>query len=202
MTKKQWLIIGASSIVVLVVAVIVQLFFPRIAVSPPLEVQEPLSADVVDMDAATTSVSVKVVASKSVSKFPIHKNDTIVSWSFTGAYAGNDTLISKANADTLFLKGLLGKGQYSDYDLYVGIGNNYASLGDGAEAYAYYNKAISDNPNRAIVYTNIGILMEKIGAYNTALAAHTKAITLEPDIIQYSNARTEFLSRYPELIAQ
>ena len=62
---------------------------------------------------------------------PINPQDSISSWSFKGAYTGNDALIAKANADIAKLTALIGKGQYPDYDIYVGIAQDYDFLGDG-----------------------------------------------------------------------
>src|SRR6185369_4146409 len=73
--------------------------------------------------------------------FPINAKDSIASWSFKGAYTGNDTLTAQADADISHLRALLGKGQYDDYDLYIGLGNDYNLEGNGTAAYQNYNRA-------------------------------------------------------------
>ncbi len=132
----------------------------------------------------------------SVPAFPINSADYISSWSFTGAYTGNDTLEAQANADIAHLTSLLGKGQYDDYDLYNGIGNDDLLLGDGRGAYAEYNKAISIHPDKGLVYTNLGHLMNLLGANQTAADAYAKAVAVEPSVLQYHLARLDFLTKY------
>ncbi|MFI5260804.1 MAG: tetratricopeptide repeat protein [Candidatus Paceibacteria bacterium] len=126
--------------------------------------------------------------------FPINAADTIASWSFKGNYSGNDTLTKQANTDIAFLTNLLGKGKYPDYDLYNGIGNDYASLGDGKTAYAEYDRAIALGPKGDLVYANLAQLMQKLGAYHTAADAYKKAVTVEPGMMAYHVARLTFLT--------
>lgn len=134
-----------------------------------------------------------------ISKFPINSADTIVSWSFKGAYTGNDSLIAKADADIAHLKSLIGKGQYTDYDLYIGIGNANNLKGNGALAYQNYNRAISILPNKGLAYANLAHLMDNLGAYHTATDAYAKAVAVEPSVQQYKNARLDYLNwRFPE----
>ncbi len=94
---------------------------------------------------------------------------------------------------------MLGAGKYPDYDLYNGIGNNYTYLGDGEKAFAAYKKAISLNPERGIIYMNIGNLMEQLGALYSAKDAYAKAVAVEPGIVQFKNAEADFLAQHPEL---
>ncbi len=132
-----------------------------------------------------------------VSKFPINPSDSITSWSFKSVYTGNDTLIAKTNADMEHLQSLIGKGKYDDYDLYVGIGNDYNYLGDGASAYQNYNHAVSIHPDKGLAYMNLGQLMDQLGAYYTAADAYAKAVAVEP-ISQYKNAQLDYMNwRFP-----
>lgn len=131
-----------------------------------------------------------------VPAFPINSADTISSWSFQGAYTGNATLEAQANADIAHLTSLLGKGQYDDYDLYNGMGNDYLLLGDGRSAYSEYNKAISIHSDKGLVYTNVGHLMNLLGANQTAADAYAKAVHVEPSVLEYHLARLDFLTKY------
>ncbi|MCX6788208.1 MAG: hypothetical protein NT108_03550 [Candidatus Kaiserbacteria bacterium] len=199
-TSKQWL---TSSIVLLVGAVIIGgLWYGRIkAPAPEPLLPEALVATSTTPTVATTTVS--VAPKSSLVTFPINSADTIISWSFKGTYSGNEGLIAKATADSAYLKGLLGKGKYDDYDLYVGIGNNDGSVGDGAGAYQNYNRAIALDPGRPLAYANLGHLMDQLGAYHTAAAAYAKAVMLAPSIAQYRNAQLDFLTqRFPEEAAR
>ena len=133
--------------------------------------------------------------SAQVPAFPINAKDSLSSWSFQGAYTGNDTLIAKAKADTEKLKGLLGKEGYDDYDLYIGIGNDFALLGDGARAYENYNRAVAVAADRGLAYTNIANLMERMQAFETAADAYAKAVAVEPGQLQYHIVRLNYLVR-------
>ena len=152
--------------------------------------------------AATSSAPVPEPAAASstapvaayVGPFPINTADTIASWDFKGAYAGNATLTAQANADIAKLKGLLGKGQYDDYDLYDGIANDYSSLGDGKLAYQYYDSAIRLYPNQGLAYANLGNFLSQMGAYYTAADAYAKAVAVSPAMLEYHLERLTFLT--------
>lgn len=127
--------------------------------------------------------------------FPIHSQDTVSSWNFSGPYAGNDTLTQQAHDDITKLTGLIGKGQYDDYDLYIGIANDDNLLGDGKAAYDNYNQAIHLQPAKGLAYVNLAHLMDELGAYQTAANAYTKAVTVEPSVLEYHVERLAYLTR-------
>jgi len=148
---------------------------------------------------ASTTPSVTLVPASSAKKFPLNTKDTITSWFFKGSYIGNDVLVAQATTNIAHLTGLLDKEGSNDYDLYVGIGNNYTYLGDGAVAFENYNKAIAQNSGDPLVYMNLGSLMDKLGAYYTAADAYAKAVELGSSFAQYRNAQMDFLTeRFPE----
>ena len=129
-----------------------------------------------------------------VPAFPINTGDTVASWTFKGPYTGNETLTAQANVDITHLRSLIGKGQYDDYDLYVGIGNDDNLLGDGAGAYANYDRAAKIHPMKGLVYTNLGHLFDELGAYHTAADAYAKAVAVEPVQLIYHIMRLSFLT--------
>lgn len=135
------------------------------------------------------------VAKNAVPAFPLNTADTISSWTFKGAYTGNSTLISQAAADTTKLKGLLGKGQYDDYDLYIGIGNDANLVGNGRTAYDAYNHSVAIHPQKGLAYIDLGHLFDEIGAYYTAADAYAKAVAVEPAVLTYHTERLTFLTR-------
>ena len=204
--EKQWFVVGVGFLIV-VLAVGVLWYDRAEAPVPKIETQEsilPVST--------TTTESLQLGDNKSVpqtskpasaiSKFPINPADNISSWNFKGVYTGNDILIEKANVDIARLKSLIGKGQYNDYDLYVGIGNAAGLMGDGESAYQNYNRAVSIHPDKGLAYMNLGHLMDLLGAYRTAADAYAKAATVEP-IPQYKNAQLDYLTwRFPEEAAR
>ena len=130
-----------------------------------------------------------------VAEFPIHAGEIVSAWSFKGAYSGNDTLIAQANVDIAKLAALLGKGQYDDYDLYIGIANDYALMGNGTVAYANYNRAIHRHPEKGLAYADIAHLFDQLGAYDTAADAYAKAVAVEPTVLEYHLERLNYLTR-------
>ena len=143
--------------------------------------------------AQTSESNVQEVITKAES-FQVNASDALTSWSFKGSYAGNDILIKQAQADITHLTGLIGKEQYDDYDLYDGIANDYASLGNGKVAYDYYNRAIVIHPKKALAYVNLANLMIKLGAYHTAKDAFAEAVAVEPGMLEYHVERLRFLT--------
>ncbi len=127
--------------------------------------------------------------------FPINAADTIATWSFKGAYTGNDALAAQAADDVRKLTALLGKGEYDDYDLYIGTGNDANLVGDGTSAYRAYNKAIAIHPSKGLAYANLAHLMDQLGAYHTAADAYAKAVAVEPRQLEYHVERLTYLTR-------
>ena len=130
-----------------------------------------------------------------VKNFPIDSADVLPSWSFKGAYADDATLIAQAKADIEKLTGLLGKGQYDNYDLYNGIANDYGMLGNGQEAYQYYNRSIRIHPTKGLAYANLAHLMRQLGAYRTAADAYAKAVSVESGMLEYHLERLTYLTQ-------
>lgn len=160
--------------------------------APPTPAPEaPLAATSTEAAATTTAPATSVV----VKPFPINAADTLLSWNFAGAYAGNATLTQQANADITHLTDLAGGGKYDDYDLYNGIANDYTSLGNGAAAYQYYNRSIRIYPNKGLAYANLAHLMSELGAYHTAADAYAKAVSVEPGVLEYHIERLAYLTR-------
>jgi tetratricopeptide (TPR) repeat protein len=151
-------------------------------------------------------------------EFPLHAGDRISSWSFKGAYSGNDALIAQANADVSKLKTLLAAricseeeatstmesgstecNAYDPYDLHVGIGNDHNLLGDGRAAYREYAQAVAIHPGKGLAYMNLGRLFEELGAYPTAADAYAKSVAVEPGQLIFHVARLKFLTtRLPD----
>ena len=131
----------------------------------------------------------------SATHFPINPADTISSWTFKVAYDGNATLVAETEADEAKLKSELKKGDYPDYTLYIGIGNDATLLGDGKGAYDAYGEAIALYPNQGLSYLNLAHTMDLMGAYHTAADAYAKAVHVEPGSLTYQTERLNFLVR-------
>jgi tetratricopeptide (TPR) repeat protein len=188
-TKKHWVAVGVGFLVAVLAGW--WLYEARTSVSP---VPTTTNTFVATSTSSITPVTQASVGS-TTQPFPINASDTIASWSFKGVYAGNDTLVAQANADISHLKSLIGKGQYDDYDLYIGIGNDDDLMGDGRSAYQNYNRAIPIHPKKGLVYVNLAHLMDQLGAYHTAADAYTKAVTVEPGMLEYHIERLTYLTR-------
>ncbi|MHB8860626.1 MAG: hypothetical protein ACYC48_02730 [Minisyncoccota bacterium] len=192
-TKKQLLWAGAVLVVIVLAVVGLSHYVSTPGASlPPGMATSTGSSGPAAQPAAT---STPVTAAKSVGPFPINPADIIASWSFKGAYAGNATLIAQANADIVKLTGLIGKGQYDDYDLYDGIANDYSMLGDGRTAYQHYNHAIQIHPTKGLAYANLAHFMNALGAYRTAADAYAKAVSVEPGMLEYHLERLTYLTQ-------
>ncbi|MDO8408266.1 MAG: hypothetical protein Q7S95_03465 [bacterium] len=148
-----------------------------------------------ETSSSTSEANPKQAAPAVPSSFPINPADTLVSWDFAGVNAGNAALRIATDADRAKLTALLGKGQYDDYDLYIGLGNDASLEGEGSGAYMSYNKAAAIRPNKGLAYANLGNLFDELGAYHTAADAYAKAVRVEPGQLQYHLSRLNFLVR-------
>src|SRR3989344_529409 len=180
-TVRYWIVVGIGFVVVALA------FFGW-----SYRAQAPSPAITASSTENSTPIATTTVV---VGPFPINSADTIASWSFKGAYAGNETLIAQANADITHLTGLIGKGEYDDYDLYLGIGNDKGLLGDGKSAYDNYNRAIRIHPQKGLAFVNLGNLFDQFGAYRTAADAYAKATAVEPGVLEYHIQRLNYLTR-------
>lgn len=132
---------------------------------------------------------------------PLESGDTVASWNFQGAYTGNADLSKKAQDEIARLQGMLGGDQSgknddpTDYDLDVGIANQYDLMGDGAQERTYLEKALAiDSVKTGIAWHNLGSLMNRLGAYTTARTAFAKAVEAQPQVEQYHLARIRLLT--------
>lgn len=129
---------------------------------------------------------------------PVDIADTIQSWNFADAYTTNSELAEKASVEVNRLKDLVGKSKdIPDYQIYIQIAAQYELLGNGEKTYEYLNRAVAiDQFKTGLAWMNLGGLMEKLGAFNTARVAYAKAVEAQPDVIAYHIARLSFLTRH------
>ena len=127
---------------------------------------------------------------------PLSTKDTISSWTFPGVGAGDAAQSEKAKKEIERLQNLFDKEQFSDYELYISIANQYELLGDGKKTYEYLNKAAAVAPSSGLAWYNMAQLMTRLGAYHTAQMAFEKAIHSEFNAIFYHTAYIEFLKKY------
>ena len=132
---------------------------------------------------------------------PLAEGESIASWDFQGSHSDGGELEKKANDQIIRLRGLLGGDQSgtdddpTDYEIHVGVGNQYELLGDGKRAYEHLGRAVVLDPNNTgLAWHNLGALMVKLGALKTARTAYAKAVEAQPGVLQYHIARLEFLT--------
>jgi len=198
MNKTRLVIIGG--ILIVLSAAAVQFLLPHSAVSPSLPASRSSSSDnantiPTNSTSTITSTNSNTSSNNSILVSSIEKEDSIISWNFTGAYADRPDLIAKANAEIARLSGLIGKGIYSDTILFVSIANQYGLLGDGKQEYEYLNRAVEAGGNTTgLPWHNLGVLMERLGALQTARIAYENATLVQPEIKEWHYAYLTFLT--------
>ncbi len=195
MNNKR-LILGAG-VVLLIVAGIAQFFFPRSAISPTLPVATSTpkqSISATNVSVATSTIANTTPRDQVANPLSIATGDSISSWDFKGAYADNPELTAKARSEILRLSELLTTATSSAMILSVGIANQYELLGDGKKQYEYLERAIRTNPENGLPWHNLGVLMERLGALQTARAAYEKSTLVQPEWKFYHYAYLEFLT--------
>lgn len=197
MTKKHWLAIG-----ILLIIGSVWLLSARTVVSPsPVMHDLPLSpAESVSATSSNLSnvevVPVSLTKSRPVAHpLPIVLSDSIVSWNFKGAYTDTPELVTKAQSEIQRLSGLLATATSSEMILSVSIANQYELLGRGKEQYDYLERAARVGAENGLPWHNLGVLMERLGAFKTARIAYEKSTVIQPQFALYHFAYLEFLIR-------
>lgn len=188
-SKNQWIIVGIGLVAVILLGVLWR-SAERVQDVVPSYLPAATSSEPTTLPAGTDAPKAAVY----VGPFPFNAADIISSWTFKGASADSSVLIKQAQDDIVHLAGLIGKGEYDDYDLYNGLGNDYALLGDGKLAYEQYNRAIQIYPKKGLVYMNLAHLMEALGAYRTAADAYAAGVQAEAGQLEYHIERLTFLT--------
>lgn len=127
--------------------------------------------------------------------FSLASGEVIGSWSYKGAYTGNPELERKAQAEIQRLDGMFGTKDNSNYMLYVSIANQYDLLGDGAKAYEYLLRALKEDSNETgLAWYNLGALLVRLDAPQSARKAYAGAVAAQPTVDQYQTRYLEFLT--------
>lgn len=195
MHKTQMFVIGG--VLIILIIGVVQFLYPRSAVSPTTST----ATSTTEQNVSTTTIPVTSVTNvKITQKSPtaysisLSEGDTVASWDFKGAYTGNSELVTKAQDEIKRLSGLLATATSSKMILSVSVANQYELLGDGKKQYDYLKRAIQANPENELPWHNLGVLMERLGALNTARVAYEKSTHLQPQFQFYHFAYLEFLT--------
>lgn len=191
--------IALSIVVVLVlgVAAVLQSSGSSTAVVPPPSTvsSELLQTEVVTEPPALDVKAVSVTPAKPQpqTSFALREGDSIASWNFKGAYTDNPELITKAKNEIQRLSEQLTTATSSAMILSVGIANQYELLGDGKKQYDYLGRAIQASPENGLPWHNLGVLMERLGAFQTARMAYKQSTIVQPEFPLYHYAYLEFL---------
>ena len=195
MNKNKLLIIGG--VLIIFVAGAAQFFSTRSAVSPII----PTATSTPEQNVSTTTTTITVTTNvntvpKNTAAHPLlfASGDNVASWNFKGAYSDNPELMSKAQMEIKRLSDLLTTATSSAMILSVGIANQYELLGDGKKQYEYLGRAIQENPEHGLPWHNLGVLMEKLGAFKTARISYEKSTFVQPELKFYHYAYIEFLT--------
>lgn len=145
------------------------------------------------------AIGIRQYFKKDIHPFPLAAGEVIVNWQFTGPYKDGGENEAHIHSEIKRLTGLLKSGEFTKYELYVSIANQYELLGDGEQEYIYLGKALAiDSEKTGLAWYNMGRLLERLGAYESALQAYTNAAIAQP-APQYEDARDEFMTRYASL---
>lgn len=196
--SKKWLIIIAV-VVVLFTMGIAQFLSPRQAVSPTLQSatstpEQSVSTTTSSLIVATTTAN--IIKRPVTNPLPIARGDNVASWNFVGAYTNNPELMTKADAEIKRITELLGKGTYADTSIYVGIANQYELMGNGKKQYDFLIRAVREGGTTSgLPWHNLGVLMERLGALQTARIAYEKATLVQSQSKQWHYAYLEFITK-------
>lgn len=191
------LVIGA--VLIISAAGTVQFISTRSAVSPTIQTATSTPEQNVGTTTAPVTVTTNVnnaPKSQDAHPLPLASGDTIASWDFKGAYTGNAELVAKAQSEIKRLSVLLETATSSAMILSVGIANQYELLGDGKRQYEYLERAIRADANitSGLPWHNLGVLMERLGALETARVAYEKSTVIQPELKQWHYSYIEFLT--------
>lgn len=200
-TNTRYVFIGIAGLFVMF---IVGMWWVRMNPAPsnPAPATAATSTDATNSAQAATSSSSNVqmqpIAPKKTSPAPfaLVQGETIASWDFLGSYKDGGQLEAHANAEIARAKSLLNSGEFTNYELYVSIANQYELLGNGTMEFTYLNYALGIDPlHTGLAWHNMGKLLERLGAYKSARIAYDRMFQAQP-IRYYATVRLEFLKAH------
>ncbi len=134
--------------------------------------------------------------------FTIDAQDSISNWEVQSAYKDGGELEQRVRDEMTRLNEHLADDatEPPDYQVYVGLSNQYLLLGDGEAAYAELQKALAiDSTTTGLAWHNLGTLMDRLGAKHSARQAYARAVDAQPHIDAYHSAYINFLmSRFDD----
>lgn len=131
--------------------------------------------------------------------FPLAEGDTVASWEFQGSHKDGGELEAGVAKKIAELEAQFGNPENdpTDYALNVSISNQYNLLGDGENTKKYLERALAiDSEKTGLAWHNMGALLSRLGAKNSARIAYGNAAEAQPQVEQYHLAYLEFLKNY------
>ncbi len=129
----------------------------------------------------------------------VDPRDTITSWS-TPAQT-TPAIRKRLQKEILTLSKSIVSTQKKNYNTFLQMAQDYELLSDGKNAYNFYVLAAKAVPDNGLAWSNVGNLMERIGAYHTARNAYAASVAISPKIEQYWVSYLNFLSVHEPLAA-
>ncbi len=129
----------------------------------------------------------------------LDSRDTIASWDFQGSHNDGGELEARVTTEMEKLQAALEDEatEPTDYSIYVSMAGQYTLLGDGKNTLKYLEKALAiDSVKTGLAWHNVGVLMERLGALNTARTAYARAAESQSQIDAYHIARFNFLVKH------
>lgn len=116
-------------------------------------------------------------------------------WDFEGVFEQTPELTLRAETEKDRLVAMLGTEEFPDYDIEIGIAEQHSLLGEGEDAYEHLQKAISLSEARSLAFVNMGTLLGKVGAPESAKLAYEMALDRD-DTVQNRIQYIQHLEQY------
>ncbi len=128
----------------------------------------------------------------SLAAIAIDPRDSISSWSTNVIATAN--VKKQIQENIISLSSRIGSDKKNNYNVLIQIAQDYELLSDGKSAYSFYTLAAKEKPSNGLAFSNIGNLMQTLGAYNTARKAYAESVKLSPSTEVYWLSYLSFLS--------
>ena len=157
---------------------------------PALKILLPIVVAVLVLVGAVAFVGYKVFLQQpgwpTSSHFSLAEDPTTINWNFPAVTNDADTVERQ-------IERIKNTSDIDAYEKAISLGEEYRLLGEGDKAYTYILQAVDLEPNKSLPYLNLGTLLEKVGALDSARSAYERAVTVEP---QYENNHANLVQFY------
>lgn len=212
MKQNKEIVVG-SGVAVVLVGVIIWVVLANIATqrqsavptsltiasstAPVVSTTTLIATPVVAHTPATYRAPAKTAPRSYMSALTVDSRDTITSWD-THVQA-TPAIKNRLREEILTLSGSIGSTQKKNYNTFLQIAQDYWLLSDGKNAYNFYVLSAQAVPSNGLAWSNVGSLMERIGAYHTARSAYAASVAISPKTEQFWVSYLDFLSAHEPL---